>query len=96
MAGLPLSFLSPLCASGPARERTDRQHEPQIGFRTRLTKAGVEGRSGEDLGLLAQLYDREPQILGHARVAKLLGLADTRLVSGAGLVLAPDPLEGIA
>src|SRR5215212_7135424 len=46
--------------------------------------------------LLAQLYHCIPQVLGHAAVAELLGLVDTPLISDAGLVLTPDPLEGIA
>jgi hypothetical protein len=39
----------------------------------------------------ANLGERQAQVLGHARVAELLGLSDARLVGGASLFFAPYP-----
>src|SRR5215212_3488537 len=66
------------------------------GARAHYTRSRRPPRPPACLVLLAQLYHRIPQVLSHAAVAELLGLADTPLISGAGLVLTPDPLESIA
>src|SRR5215210_4152494 len=66
------------------------------GARTQYTRSRRPPTLPACLILLAQLYHCIPQVLGHAAVAELLGLVDTPLISDAGLVLTPDPLEGIA
>ncbi len=56
---------------------------------------GCAGR-GSLLVLLAQLYDREPQILGHAVVTELPRLPDAPLVDRTRLVPAPEMREYVA
>ena len=51
---------------------------------------------GSLLVLLAQLYDREPQILGHAVVTELPRLPDAPLVDRTRLVPAPEMREYVA
>ena len=46
--------------------------------------------------MLAQLYDREPEILSHAAVAELLGLGYACFVGGSRLVFAPETGECVA
>jgi hypothetical protein len=53
-------------------------------------------RRTRSVSLLAQLDEREPQILGHPAVTVLLRLPDTLLVDGPSLVFAPETGEYVS
>ena len=60
-----------------------------------IPACGLTPREGP-VSLLPQLYDREPQVLGHPAVAVLLGLLYAPLVGGSRLVLATQTPQNLA